>query len=642
MKLFKRSSAILLAFLMVLGATAISVGQVAEFGTLFASVDGRADSGAAVQGDSVALQQDAAVPAKKAAVQKADAQVAAPACNCGKSPTIIIHGIGQSDTYVYENGQKKLDADGKPIASWPISADVNAILPKLLLPLVSSLFAQSDKGLSKGAYDVAGQILDLNRTGLDARSIYDIRVENFPYPFSQYTKEEADFVYGKMPMQDLAAAIGEDHMFYFAYDSFGNTMDIAKDLHDFVQLVKDTTGHSKVNIMPISLGGTVMNSFVEMYKNEGMFNDLDTVVYIVPALDGSALMGDLYNARLSTNDEMLYRELFPSLVGGYTGYLLNLVIRLLPKQVVLDMLDGLLDGVFDNTLRGCTNLWALVPQADYPSARERLLSDPKYAEIARQTDWYYNAQKNSRANVLAMQAAGVKVYDVVDYNYPLLTLTPSGFNLNGDGLIHVDSASMGATSGNYNTPLGADYEQAACKNHNHISPDGIVDASTGLLPDYTFYFGDQDHERTGRNDVIMKLATALCQQTSYQTVFELESEGFPQFNKGRDTRGLRTGIIPKAKDLLATADLSAENRAELEAALAEGEALMANTVVVSGETDRVVKRLDTIIAKIEGRSIGSEEKSFDFEAILETLTKLLSDALYQYLGPRGFSDLFKK
>ncbi len=641
MKSAKRSLAVLLAALLLCSATAFTAGNARNISDMFWANLASADSEGAKQ--ETAQQEKGPAKAEQPATrQENQAQPKAAksaelrqsaSCDCGKCPTIVVHGIGQSNTWLYENGEKKLDANGEPISGWGIGNDLGGEIPKLILPLVSSLVSQSDKGLSKAIYNIGAGLLGVNKMNEQGGTIADVRTETYLKPYSEFSEQELEDTLGRIPMQELAQQIGMDHMYYFAYNSFGNNLAIAQELYDFVQLVKEQTGHAKVNILPISLGGTIMNSLLEFYQDDGIFNDLNTVVYIVPALDGSCLIGDVYNGRLNTGDESLYRTLFPALMDDYTGYLMNVVIRLLPKSVVLKVFDSLIAGVTDASLRGCTNLWALVPGADYPEARERLLGDERYAEIRRQTDLYHTAQRNSRANILAMQAAGVKVYDIADYNIPLLPLVPSSAEHNGDGIIHLASTSMGANAGFINTPLGEAYTQQACTAHNHISPDGIVDASTGALPDYTFYFANQDHERTGSNDVIMKLATALCLEESYQTVFDLSA--FPQFNEGRDTKGLRNSLLPKAL-AVDTATLSAQDAQELSGAITECQEMIANTTAEPAAVKHAIDRLNAILAKIEGRA---PAKANSGEALLNILCKLLSDALYQYLGPRGFSDI---
>ena len=90
---------------------------------------------------------------------------------------------------------------------------------------------------------------------------------------------------------------------------------------------------------------------------------------------------------------------------------------------------------------------------------------------------------------------------------------------------------MGAYAANIGETLPEDYKQANthCSNpeHKHISPDRVVDASTGLLPDTTFYFNGQKHEQTALNDTILKLALRLLEDDSIQDVYS--NPDFPQF-----------------------------------------------------------------------------------------------------------------
>ncbi len=433
-----------------------------------------------------------------------------------------------------------------------------------------------------------------------------------------------------MSLNHYAQVAGEDHLYYFAYDSFGNNLSITDELYAYIQQVKLETGHDKVNLVPVSLGGTIANSLFEFYPE--VYNDLNRVLFIVPALDGSNIIGDVYTNNLSLEDEMLYRDLFPSFLDGYLGYLINILMRVLPKGVLHAVLDKAVDSLMDTVLVNCTVMWSLVPQAYYAEAAGNLLSGPEHAEIRRQTDLYYQAQQNSDANILKLIENGVSVFDICDYNQSLYAIAGSWDECNSDGVIHLSSTSMGATSGLVDTPLPDDYVQQNCLEHNHISPDRIVDASTGLLPDHTFYFRNQHHEGTGRNDVIIKLATELLLNNDFTDVYTMP-ERFPQFNVGREARGF-TGDVAKAKAIDQSA-LTPENAAELQAAIEQADAMLNNTVVVYEEYTDARDRLFAIMVKIGERN-APEDKSK--EELLTKVCKFLSDTLYTYWGARGFSD----
>lgn len=525
---------------------------------------------------------------------------------CEHSPTVVIHGIGQSKTYLYEDDEIAVDEDGKMITGWPIYANTKYIVKNLLLPLVKMLVTQRDDGFVESFRKTLEGTLYVNAFDSNGKNIYDVRVKKYPYSIAKCSDEEKSEIYGNVPLETLTKTAGEDHLYYFAYNSFGNNGEITDELYDFIAKVKRETGHDKINIAAISLGGTIANSLFDRYPD--LYASLDRVVYIVPALDGSNIVGDIYIGKLSTSDEMLYKKLLPKLVGGAEGYLLNAVIRLIPKQILLDTLDATVDGLTNVILRNCTTMWSLVPEAYYDEAVARVLPGKENAEMRRQVEIYHRAQVNRFKNIEKMREAGVK-FDIVDYDYQLYCLVPSYDKSNADGIIHAESTSMGAKFANIGETLSEDYVQQGthCKNkaHNHISPDGVVDASVGLLPDHTFYFKGQDHEKTGSNDVIMKLATELLTNREFKDVYSMPDR-FPQFNIGRNTKDLVNNLMKPAQEI-DRSTLSPEDASELDAALEECNAMLENTVVDPAATEHAQKRLENILIK-NRRARGSERE----------------------------------
>ena len=556
--------------------------------------------------------------------------------NCGFCPTIVIPGISQTETFMLdENGKRMLDKNGKEMTSYPPSVDVNDLVRKLALPLVKTLITQKDNGFTDTAAKVVGDVFSSLATGLDTQPVKRIEVVKYPQSVARCSEHDVSYIYSCIPLQAYSAAAGEDHLYFLAYNSFGNNLEIAKELYDMIQRVKTETGHNKVNLAPISLGATIMNSLMEFYPD--VYKDIHKVVFIAPALDGSVIVSDIYKGNLSLDDEMLYKNLFPSLFGGYLPYLINVGLRLLPKQVVLDLLDKVLAQLQQSALVNCTMMWGLIPNADYPTLAAKFLADPAHAKVKQQTDIYYQAQKNSDANILKLVERGVKVFDVVDYNFALYSISGSYKDVNADGVIHLDSTSMGATSGPINQHLPAGYVQqnthcATPGTHNHISPDGNVDASTGLLPEQTFYFYNQAHEGTARDEVIIKLATEMLLYDNIKNVYSMPDR-FPQFNVGRESKW----VVNDLKDvkLIDQSTLSAADAAELQGAIAECDAMLNNTVVNYDSFIHARDRLNNIRYKIGAATPPADNTVSKTE---EVVCKFLSDALYKYWGARGFSD----
>lgn len=552
-------------------------------------------------------------------------------------PNILVHGIGQSEVFLFDKdtGEKVQNEDGSYVQGWPLKFDIDALLPPLLFPLIASLLLQMDIGLSSGIREAANILFEnfkMDEFGMPLKNMQVIR-----YPKSMAETDEAGrrFVYNTLPLQAMEEieGVGAENIYYFAYDSFGNIQSITTELYNMIQDIKKDTGCDKVNIVPISLGGTVMNSLLEMYPD--VINDLHNVVYIIAALDGSRIVGDLFLGNLSVSNTELYRDMIPPLLDGdYLGYLLNIAIRLLPKRVVAKVLNAVIEGAVGDVISYATTMWALIPSGDYPAARERWLMDGEHDEIRKQTDAYYQAQLHSRANIKKMVNAGVNVYNIVDYDWRLYSIAGSYKDQNSDSIIHVDSTSMGATCANVGETLPGGYKQfdTSC-GHNHLSPDGMIDASTGTLPETTFFVKGLNHERTGRSDIVMRLCIRLVTSADPVDVFSLPE--FPQFNNTRDVRHMRDTLLRIAGEQLARTDLSPQDRAALQSAVDEAEKVLATTNVVPGVAEAAQARLEAALIKVG--AITASEPDY-LSLILTPICKFISDAVYRLYGPRGFSD----
>ena len=107
-------------------------------------------------------------------------------------------------------------------------------------------------------------------------------------------------------------------------------------------MVKAQTGHDKVSICFISLGGTIGNVYLAEYCDP---DDIDRVVFAAAAVDGSYLLADLMAGNTTfSNGNALYNDLVPNIIKLAAeeylalGYLLNPVVRAIPQEFFSDFL----------------------------------------------------------------------------------------------------------------------------------------------------------------------------------------------------------------------------------------------------------------------------------------------------------------
>lgn len=566
------------------------------------------------------------------------------------SNSVVIPGVFQSKTHLYNaDGTIALNSDGEEYSA-PFYLDstndiVKKALKSCLFPLLLTLFTQHDFGdmlsdnLSETICSVLGEKIQADSTG---KLVYNVKADKYNDNVATLSQEDADNVLNTIPLNDYANLVGKDHLYFFSYCSFGNIDELVDELYALIVKAANASPTGKANIIPISQGGSLANGLLARHPDVGKY--LDRIVYIVPALDGTVILGDIYAKGIIDDDDALYNEMFPILLNSddqpYMGSLVNVLIRLLPNEVLNEILDKTVDCLIDKYIKYNTCMWALVNSGNYLTAADKYLNDPEDAYIRSQTDAFYQAQLNSDANILyQMNTYGVEVFDVCDYNYALYPIVDSWKTVNADGIINLSSTSMGATSVAVNTQLPADYTPS--KGEKYIDKYRLVDAGTGLLPDNTFYFHNQGHEKTARNDVIMKLATCLITDKSFTSVNSYP-EKFPQFNEARDSKGIIKDLPSiKAMD---TSSLSAEDKAGFDAAVTALEAQINNTVVDNDAFEKAKSNVYAYVDKINGKTEEPTVKDKISEGATESFTKFIvkfSDFLYKVLGGKGYSDVFR-
>ena len=345
-----------------------------------------------------------AVPFAVAAEKKSD---------CGKDcryyPTIIVPGLGQSSVVVTDDsGTPITDKDGNKVTAFPAWIQTDKLIKSLLGPALLSLFTQRDMGLSDAFADAIEDAFGINKCDENAKPVGNVLTEKFPYPYSEYSEYDKSIVNMHIPFELYPTDLPRDHLYYFEYNSFGNHVDLANELYDFIQLVKAQTGHDKVNLVPLSQGASIVSAMLDY--TPAVMDELHKIMFVVPALDGSWIIGDVFNDAITfTDSDYLYHGFLENirLLDQSTAGLIELVARLFPDEVLMAALQKGVQKLVQNVMIYSTGMWALCPTAAYPSAAQRYLSSPEMASIKAQTDRYYQAQLHHKDNIRKLQEKGV-------------------------------------------------------------------------------------------------------------------------------------------------------------------------------------------------------------------------------------------
>ena len=549
-----------------------------------------------------------------------------------ETPVIIVHGMSQNNTYlVDENGEWVPDETGY-VTGWPLEIDVMPLVKRALPNMLLSIMFRKDVGLTDDMYEGTYNALSLIEKDNDGKYINNIEVPCYEMPMSELPEDVKEEYYTFLPIQELSEIIGEDDVYYFGYDSLGDVMHETEKLHHYIHdVVLPKSPNGQVKLCHISLGGTLAINYLETYPED--YELIKKMVFVIPAIDGSDIIGDLLTGNLSVfyDDNTLYEDLFVTLLGETPlAYLLNVVLRILPSDVLKSALGGLANGLVDIAALRSTMIWALCPDAYYEEAKEIWLEDnDELAGILEDVEYFMNARANFEENLFELRDTGCEIFNLACYDVNLFPLCKEYKTKNADRVIHAESPAMGATFANLGETLGEDYKAVGtyCSDptHNHLSPDGVVDATTGLLPCTTWYFKAQAHEQLPENDVALTLAIRVMADNNMKDVYS--NPAVPQFNEGRLTFNARDNV--EAWNEADKSNLSADEIAKIEAAVAKIEALLNETIVDQAAWKAADEELEKALA---AAGVIEDESPTTAENILTVILKTINRAVNKAYG----------
>ena len=348
-------------------------------------------------------------------------------------------------------------------------------------------------------------------------------------------------------------------------DPFAN----ADTLHAYIQAVKEATGSDKVNICGRCEAANVLLAYFAKYG----YDDLNCVEFLASAARGVDAVSALFSGRLSIDPDALvrYREqnidiendLVRELVEALTvlsgdTYLLELAGVSLDIFNLVFVNQKILAPLIRETYGTMPGIWCMVDKEDYPAALRNIFGghEEEYAGLIEKLD-HYDRVVRQHADELLLEAknAGVKVAVFAKYND--LQTAPIGKYTKtlGDGSVNLTDASFGATTAPYGETLSASYLQAAAQNGtaNYISPDKMVDASTCVLPDTTWFIWGSGH--LDFSNYIFDYLMRFLALNGEVTVFD--DPDYPQYAVAQpDASNPRGGtIVPMAAENTPTVEL---------------------------------------------------------------------------------------
>ena len=303
----------------------------------------------------------------------------------------------------------------------------------------------------------------------------------------------------------------------FWYDWRLSPMITGEELEAYIDRVLDATNADKVNLVGRCYGANVIAAYVQMNKDHAELY-VDDIAYYAPSIAGIDFMTALYTGDIFLDPEAVnnfadwYINNEDLIEDDALSSLVLTLIKLFEQAKVLDFtaetIDLLIDRIKSDLLppilrdsfASWPSYWAMVTEGNLDKAINFIFAGCKeeYANlITKIKEYYNNVQSNHTATLKEMMNKGVRYNIFAKYNFPEYPLY-KGSAVQSDGDTPIPRQTFGATAANYGKVLTDKYiASVAPENQKYISPDKAIDASTGLLPENTWYIKNLHHDHWG-------------------------------------------------------------------------------------------------------------------------------------------------
>lgn len=413
-------------------------------------------------------------------------------CDCGKNPILVVSGFSEYNLVDTTTGKEVWVPD----ASLIVNAVTQAVEPLTTLLTSDKKKGDYDKFLD-GFTPAVNSILNyiaVNADGTVKNSDVEL-IDQFTGPVSKYDYARVKEVFNNDIVDIVCDAVGPDHVWLYGLDWRIDPMELADDINDYVQNIKKTSGHDKVSICGISMGGIVMSCYLTKYG----YDDISNITMMSSAFTGLEMIGKLLTGEVEIDEKGLYQIINDSVGSTQVSDILEktqILTKLLP--VVDELIKYEKERIYTDILIPNfgynAGIWAFVP-GDYVEAAEKfmfpMMNDANKEELAalkQRIDTYHNEVQANIGDLLKQaQADGVCVAVVSCYNMQMPPVSTAS-KMSGDQVIEAVHTSGFGTVADYGKTL-----KDADTNSPYVSPDKIVDASTCYLPDNTWFIKNEQH-----------------------------------------------------------------------------------------------------------------------------------------------------
>lgn len=418
-------------------------------------------------------------------------------CQKNDVPLLVISGFSE---------YKLIDkTTGKSV--WPPDTDLIMDVVEKVLPPLEALIASNKTQSDYDAFcdeviPVANDLLSYIKCTPDGEP-YDKNVgliDQFTGPVSDYDYERVKSVFTNDIVDIAVNSVGADHTWLYGLDWRVDPMILADEIHEYIENIKARTGHDKVAVAAISMGGCILSAYLSKYGYE----DLSNITMMSSAFTGLELIGSMFKGEIVIDEQGLYNMINESVGNSAVSDVLEktgLLKKLLPyvDDIIKCEKDRLYTECLVPNFGYNTGIWSFVPYNGFKEAKEFMNMRMNEGTAQQQeifwakVEEYHKAQGKIGETLKNADKDGVCVSVISNYDSQMPPVSPAS-KLTGDQVIETVHTSGFATVAPYGETLGDGYKRNA-----HLSFDRMIDASTCYLPDNTWFIKYQNHVEFSNN-----------------------------------------------------------------------------------------------------------------------------------------------
>lgn len=448
-------------------------------------------------------------------------------------PVVVLQGYsGPTLVYADENGDPIIDPEtGDVKKAWPVDfGKIGEQVLEALPGMVAGKLVGEDAIVEAAVPIVKDTLMNLVilEDGTSWQNLtYYPKGAKATQVSTLMEKGMEEYIPESIFVEEAVKRVGAENVFGFTFDWRRSQLDYAKALDEYIEEVKEITGSDKVDLMGLSHGGQYGTTYLYYYGDKG---NVRNAILANPATGGTTFVSSFFMKEyidLDLKNIMKFVQYSFDMEEDYEW-----IFDLLSLENIVGGINRVLqEERIHYRFSNIPSLLDFVPMDRFEEVIDFINLNPETnGKLYYDTVKYHNdvhTGTNLADKFAQLQKNGTKIGYIVGCGYTAL----SSVGTNSDFLIDTYLSSGGATCAPFGETFEADYVQngLVCndKTHYHISPEFNIDASTGALPDSTWYAIGQGHGQYFNEPYTRQIVCDFL-WGDLETVFD--DDRYPQFN----------------------------------------------------------------------------------------------------------------